>query len=87
MPTGVQNTFCFCGWKLGKEYTGKGLDRIGPTNPVREEELWAHSAMPRGCLIPVLQGGHRCWYPGSKLTSPAELKEGAAYDGTAYNLL
>ena len=24
----------------------------------------AHGAMLRGCLMPLLQDGHRCWYPG-----------------------
>ena len=46
----------------------KPTDRIKPTG-------WgasAHGAMPRGCPMPVLQGGHCCWktLPGTKLTQP-----------------
>lgn len=63
----------FCGRKLGEEYTGKGSDRKGPTDPVGDKGPKAHGAMLRGCLISVLQGGHGCWYPKPKLTSLVEL--------------
>ena len=62
----------FCGRELGEEYTSKDSDGIGPTKPVEGEGPQAHGTMLRGCHMPVLQGGHRCWYPGPKLTSPVE---------------
>ena len=46
----------------------------------------AHGAMPRGCPMPVLQGGHCCWktLPGAKLTQPENkcpLHDGAPEQG------
>ena len=46
----------------------------------------AHGAIPRGCPMPVLQGGHCCWktLPGVKLTQPENkcpLPDGAPAQG------
>lgn len=55
--------------KLGEEYTGKGLEGDRTHQPDGDEGPQARGAMPRGCLMPVLQGGHRDWYPGLSQSS------------------
>ena len=39
----------------------QGSDKTPQPDKTHQMGALAHGAMPRGCPMPVLQGGHCCW--------------------------